>query len=299
MRYATLAVITAWTVGIAVLLGFTSYVMILSLGPLIIEGQPVFWGNQPMSWTASLVTELVFFGICLGFGGGCLIAGVKLLRAIWRHRGTEPEVLPGPRPRGDILVIRRNGFPFTPFFSLVAFVGWLVVFLYFAELLGWLPAGKQPAAAGEQPLALLIVGGMFAAIGHGALLSTSSIAFDLRQHTWRIVRGALPLRFRKSGSLEEIAKIAVAHEARSGDAEADYWFVVARLVWLDPSRPPLLLTERPNALDGLRSPMGSMSLDYRPAVLHWAAEIADLLGLSLVDETKYHVTVGGDLDLMC
>jgi hypothetical protein len=70
-------------------------------------------------------------------------------------------------------------------------------------------------------------------------------------------------------------------------------------VWSDPSRPALPLVERPNALDGLRRPIGSTELDYRPAVRHWAFEVADLLALSLVDNSKTFAAgdVGASMEL--
>jgi hypothetical protein len=286
MRYVTLAVIAAWTAGMTTVFGWGLYGLGLSLKYTVIDGKSNLWGDQPMSWTASLVADLLFFGIYLGFSGGCILAGAQLMRALWRHHGAEPEVVSAPRPRRDILTIKRPGFPFTPFCTLVAFVGWLCVLIWAATLLGWLPAGKQPPAAGEHQLVPLIVGGIFAASGHGLLFGAVSIAFDLRQRTWRVVRGVWPFRFVKSGDLDEASKVAVVEETREGEDGAVVRSVVARLVWSDPGRPPLLLTERPTALDGLRRPISSMSLDYRPAVRHWALELADLLALSLVDETK-------------
>jgi hypothetical protein len=173
-------------------------------------------------------------------------------------------------------------------------VGWLCVLGWAADLLGWIPAGNRRPAAGEQPLVLLLVGGIFAASGHGLLFLAVSIAFDLRQRTWRVVRGVWPLRRVETGNLDEASNVEVAEETREGEDGAEVRFVVARLVCSDPSRPALLLVERPNALDGLRRPIGSMGLDYRPAVRHWAFELADLLALSLVDKTK--TIAAGDFD---
>jgi hypothetical protein len=286
MRYTTLAVAAVWTALVTALFGWGLYVAGLSLNLTVIEGKSSLWGDQPMSWTASLVTELLFFGIYFGFAGGCILAGAKLMRALGRHHDAEPEVVPAPRPRDDILIVRRPGFPFTPFCICVAFTGWLGVLNLAAELLGWIPASKQPPSVGEQPLVPLIIGGLFAASGHGLLLAAVSITFDLRQRTWRVVRGVWPLRSVKSGDLDEASKVAVAVETRTDEDGAEVRVVVARLVWSDPSRPDLLLIERPNTLDGLRRPIGSMGLDYCPAVRHWALELADLLALSLVDKTK-------------
>jgi hypothetical protein len=286
MRYTTLAVAAAWTAGMTALFGWGLYGLGLTLKYTVIDGKSSLWGDQPMSWTASLVTDLLFFGIYLGFGGGCILAGSKLMRAVWRHHDAEPENIPAPRPRGDVLIIRRPGFPFNPFCILVAFVGWLCVLWWAADRLGWIPAGKQPPVAGEQPLVPLIVGGIFAVSGHGLLFLAVSIAFDLRQRTWRVVRGVWPFRFVKSGDLDEASKVVVSEDTRKDEDGAKVKFVVARLVWSDPSRPDLLLIERPNALDGLRRPTGSMRLDYRPAVRHWALGLADRLGLSLVDNAK-------------
>ena len=108
----------------------------------------------------------------------------------------------------------------------------------------------------------------------------------MRQRTSRVVRGVWPLRRVRFGDLDEASKVEVAEETREVEDGAKVRYVVARLVWSDPTRPALPLVERPNALDGLRRPIGSMGLDYRPAVRHWAFELADLLALSLVDETK-------------
>ena len=190
-----------------------------------------------MSWTASLVTDLLFFGVYFGFSGGCILAGAKLMRRPLAPSRRGAGGRPSPRPRGDILIIRRPGFPFIPFCILVALVGWLCVLGWAADLLGWIPAGKQPPAAGEQPLVLLIVGGIFAASGHGLLSLAVSITFDLRQRTWRVVRGVWPLRSVKSGDLDEASKVAVAEETRTDEDGAEVRFVVARLVWSDPSRP--------------------------------------------------------------
>ena len=117
---------------------------------------------------------------------------------------------------------------------------------------------------------LLLVGGIFAASGHGLLCLAVSIAFDLRQRTWRgLVAAASATPTRQVRDLYEASQLEVAEVTREDEDGAEVRFVVARLVWSDPSRPALLLVERPNAVDGLRRPIGSMGLDYRPAVRHW------------------------------
>jgi hypothetical protein len=293
MRYASLAVIAAWTAGMTLVFGWGLYFVGLILKAAVIDGKPMQW-DPPMSWAARLVMYLVFFGIYLGFSGGCILAGAKLMRALGRHHDAEPEVVPAPSPRGDILTIRKPDFLLTPFCLLVAFVGWLCVLVGAADFLGWIPAGNRPAAAGEQPLVPLLVGGIFAASGHGLLFLAVSITVDLRQRTWRVVRGVWPLRVVTSGDLDEASKVEVAEETREDEDGAEVRYVVARLVWSNPGRPALPLVERPNALDGLRRPIGSMRLDYRPAVRHWALELADLLALSLADQTK--TVAAGDVD---
>jgi hypothetical protein len=291
MRYATSVVIAAWTAVMAVLFGWGLYVLGWSLKVTVIDGKPLL-RDPPMNWAGGLVTDLLFFGVYFGFSGGCVLAGASLLRALWRHHDAEPEVVPAPRPRGDILTVRKPDFLFTPFCLLVASVGWSCVLAWVADLLGWLPVG-------ERPIALLIVGGIFVVSGHGLLSLAVLIEFDLRQRTWRVVRGGWPLWSVKSGDLDEASKVEVAEEACQDEDGAEVRYVVARLMWSDPSRPALPLVERPNALDGLRRPIGSTELDYRPAVRHWAFEVADLLALSLVDNSKTFAAgdVGASMEL--
>src|SRR5207248_1697538 len=109
--------------GMAVVFGWGLYILGWTLKVTVIEGKPIL-RDPPMSWAAGLVTDLLFFGVYFGFSGGCILAGARLLRALWRHHDSEPEVVPAPRPRGDILTLRRPGFPFIPFGLLVALVGW-------------------------------------------------------------------------------------------------------------------------------------------------------------------------------
>jgi hypothetical protein len=148
MRYATSAVIAAWTVGMTMVFGWGLYFVGLILKDAVIDGEPMQW-DPPMSWTARLVMYLLFFGVYFGFSGGCILAGARLLRALWRHHDSEPEVVPAPRPRGDILTLRRPGFPFIPFGLLVALVGWLCVLGWAADLLRLDPRGEPAARRGR------------------------------------------------------------------------------------------------------------------------------------------------------
>jgi hypothetical protein len=223
------------------------------------------------------VTAALSLAIFSGIAGLFALHGWKQLCALRRRPGGYPEVLHVPPPRGDVLTVRDASFiDLLPILSLTA-VGWGGVALCGGDLLGWVE-GEGSAIAG------LIIAGVFVLLGHALLHSEAvTIRFDLGRRTWDARAGVWPFRSASSGALDEASGLVVARSSRY-DEWAEYPILVARLGWRDPARRPLVLNERPNALDYLRYGTDTSALDYRPAVTQWARELAALLGLPLVVE---------------
>jgi hypothetical protein len=221
-----------------------------------------------------------------GIAGLFALHGWKQLRALRRRPEGYPEVLHVPPPREDVLTVREASFiDLLPILGLAA-VGWVGVALCGGDLLGWVD-GEGSAIAG------LIIAGLFVLMGHALLHSEAvTIRFDLGRRTWDARAGVWPFRSASSGALDEASGLVVARDSRY-DEWAEYPILVARLGWRDPARRPLVLNERPNALDYLRYGSDASDLDYRPAVIQWARELAAVLGLPLVVEAGAEMPVAG------
>jgi hypothetical protein len=191
----------------------------------------------------------------------------------------DPEVFPVPKSADGVLTIRKT--PTVGLIPLLLFsaFGWGGVAFCAASELGF-GRGEGSIITG------LLIFGLFALFGHSALIQHAvTLKLNLRQGTWELRKGVWPIRWRKRGDLTEASHIAVARDVRL-DESAEYEALVARLAWRDGWYAPLLLCERPNSVDALRYGGETLTLDYRRAITRWASEMASVLDLPLVDETK-------------
>ncbi len=275
MRYLISVILAGWTAVMAAIFVFGLFGFSWSIKSTVIDGKSSSLNGIPLSWGASLSLDLAFFGVYLGFSAGCVAFGVKGLRSLMRRSGEE--VIPVPPLRGSAITVRKMSAFFVCFFLLFLAIGWGMVLSGVASLLGL-------GLARDDMYVLVLVGGIFAAAGHGMLFQVTSVTFDILLRTWRVRRGIWPLRSDTTGSLDEAGQVTLARETRDSGESGSYEVVVARLEWSVVDRPSLILTEG----------MISWGLDYGPAVHRCAREIADLLALPLVDETqiKYQIVDG-------
>jgi hypothetical protein len=213
------------------------------------------------------------------FSAGFALWGWHAMRARTRSTAHDPEVLPVPKPVGEVLTIKKTPAPgLIPLFCLTAF-GWAGVVFSAASELGF-GRGEGSIITG------LLIFGLFALLGHGVLIEHAvSLKLNLREGTWELRKGVWPMRRCQRGDLAEASHVAVAREARL-DEGSEYEVLVAKLVWRDGWYAPLLLCERPNSVDALRYGGQTLRLDYRGAIMRWGSEMARLLDLPLTDETK-------------
>jgi hypothetical protein len=220
------------------------------------------------------LSALLSCGILSMIVGLFAVYGLKRVRHLQRCPDTDPEFLSVPLPFNDILTVRATSYlDMAPPLSFAA-IGWCGVLLCGGSLLGWV-SGSGSAVAG------LVIAGLFVAFAHSVLLGYAvTIKIDLRRGRWYSCNGIWPFRSVASGDLGEASHLAVGRETRS-DEGAEYTVLVARIAWKIPDREPLVLAERPNEFDCLRYGARATTMDYRPALSRWAAELAGLLGLPL------------------
>jgi hypothetical protein len=248
------------------MLGWTAFMTLLSAAGFVLGA---------LGGEGALVPG-IFFGAVAGLFA---LSGWHVLRSLARSTPDDPEVLSVPEPVNGVLTFRKTpALGLIPIF-LFGLFGWGGVALCGGSALGLVGAEGSVVAG-------LVISGLFVLFAHVALMEHAvTVRLDLRNRQWAVRKGVWPILSRQRGDLTEASRVALAREVRSDDG-AEHEVLVARLEWRDGWFAPLVLSERPNSIDGMRYGASTLKMDYRRAMVPWASSLAGVLNLPLADETK-------------